>query len=368
MTQQLMIPAADTRLHAVDAPGGTPALLFLSGGFGTAQNWSRVIRCLDEKYRTVRFDARARGKSGRSADYSVQAAVDDIGRVIDATGIERPILVGWSHGATIAVRYAARHPGRVGGLVPIDGAYPIAMFDEAGKQKVRTQFRRLGWIMRVLAALGRSARMSPAESADIVIEMDAINGELGSDFAALECPTEFVVGTGAHSGATEDEMRTVRAAVAYEKMHELCQRAAEFPPVTDTDRFIVAVLTGAAAELDGDYERANDLLARSIEIATCLDDAHCLIWVSAGAGRAGNWGDGLPYALRAVRLAREHALVSTLPYALEAQASQLIGQGQFDLAFRLGRRRQTPRTRPRAAMDRDLEPDRSRLGRCGPRP
>ena len=95
----------------------------------------------------------------------------------------------------------------------IDGAYPIAMLDGAGKQKVRTQFRRLGWLMRILAAFGRSARMSPAESADVVIEMDAVNGELGSDFAALECPTVFIVGTGAHSGATEDEMRTARAAV-----------------------------------------------------------------------------------------------------------------------------------------------------------
>jgi hypothetical protein len=49
----------------------------------------------------------------------------------------------------------------VGGLVLIDGAYPIAMFDEAGEQKVRKQFRRPGWIMRILAALDRSARMSP---------------------------------------------------------------------------------------------------------------------------------------------------------------------------------------------------------------
>jgi pimeloyl-ACP methyl ester carboxylesterase len=62
------------------------------------------------------------------------------------------------------VRYAAQHPERVAGLVLIDGAYPIAMFDEAGKQKVRAQFHRLGWIMRILAALGRSARMSPAEA------------------------------------------------------------------------------------------------------------------------------------------------------------------------------------------------------------
>ena len=65
-----------------------------------------------------------------------------------------------------------------------------------------------------MAALGRSARMSPAESADVVIEMDAVNGELGPDFAALACPTVFVVGTGGHSGATEEEMRTVRAAAA----------------------------------------------------------------------------------------------------------------------------------------------------------
>jgi pimeloyl-ACP methyl ester carboxylesterase len=214
MSRELMIRAADTRLYAVDDPGGTPALLFLSGGFGTVQNWSRVIRLLDGKYRMVRFDARARGKSDRSADYSLQAGVDDIGRVIDATGIERPILVGWSQGATLAVRWAAQNPGRVGGLVLVDGAYPITMFDEARKEKVRTQFRRLGWLMRIASVFGRSARMSPAESADVVIEMDAVNGELGPDFAALDCRTVFVVGTGAHSGATEEEMRTVRAAVA----------------------------------------------------------------------------------------------------------------------------------------------------------
>jgi pimeloyl-ACP methyl ester carboxylesterase len=212
MSRKLMIPTGDTQLYAVDIPGGAPPLLFLSGGFGTVQNWNRVIQHLAGKYRTVRFDARARGKSGTSADYSVQAAVDDVGRVIEATGIDRPILVGWSLGATIAVRFAAHDPEQVGGLVLIDGAYPIAMFDEAGKEKVRTQFRRLGWIMRILAALGRSARMSPAESAAVVIDMDAANGELRPAFAALECPTVFVVGTGAHSGATEEEMRTVRAA------------------------------------------------------------------------------------------------------------------------------------------------------------
>jgi pimeloyl-ACP methyl ester carboxylesterase len=208
-----MVRAADTRLYAIDDPGGSPPVLFLSGGFGTVRNWNGVLERLGGKYRTVRFDARARGRSGASSDYSVAAAVDDVGRVIEATRLARPVLVGWSYGATVAVRFAAQHPDAVRGLVLVDGAYPIAMFDEDGKERVRVQFRRLGWLMRIAAMFGRSARMSPAESAEAVIEMDAVNGTLGADFEGLRCPAVFVVGTGAHSGATEEEMRTVRAAV-----------------------------------------------------------------------------------------------------------------------------------------------------------
>jgi pimeloyl-ACP methyl ester carboxylesterase len=214
MSKQLTVPTADTQLHVLDDAGAPPPLVFLSGGFGTVQSWRRVLHQLAGRHRAIRFDARARGKSGTSADYSVEGAVDDVRRVIEATGADRPVVIGWSYGATIAVRFAAQHPTQVRGLVLVDGAYPIAMFDAAGKEKVRAQFRKLGWIMRILAALGRSARMSPAESAEVVIEMDAVNGALGPDFASLACPTVFVVGTGGHSGATDEEMRTVRAAAA----------------------------------------------------------------------------------------------------------------------------------------------------------
>ena len=65
MSRQLMIPAADTQLYAVDTPGGTPPLLFLSGGFGNVKNWDQVIRRLAQKYRAVRFDARAGSRGPR---------------------------------------------------------------------------------------------------------------------------------------------------------------------------------------------------------------------------------------------------------------------------------------------------------------
>jgi pimeloyl-ACP methyl ester carboxylesterase len=213
VTRELRIPTPDSELFVVDTQSGAPPLVFLNGAFATLQTWNRVLERLGPRFRGIRFDARGRGKSSPSADYSVQSAVDDVGRVVAATEVERPVVVGWSHGATLAVRYAAQHPEQVAGLVLVDGAYPVVMLDEAGQEKVRAQFRRLGWLMRIMAVFGRSTRMTPAESAAVVIGMDAVNGELVGDFAALRCPSVFVVGTGGHAGASADEMRRSRAAV-----------------------------------------------------------------------------------------------------------------------------------------------------------
>ena len=118
-----------------------------------------------------------------------------------------------------------------------------------------------------------------------------------------------------------------------DRLASICRLASEFQPATDVDRFIVVLMTAGAAELEGDFERAECLSAEAIELVARLDDARCLIWASTTAGRAGAQGDGLTFANRAVRVARERALVSTLPYALQAQAAQLFGLSRFDLVY-----------------------------------
>ncbi len=115
----------------------------------------------------------------------------------------------------------------------------------------------------------------------------------------------------------------------HEQADVLCRRAADFPPTSDFDRLIVAVLTAEYA----DHVRAAELTAEATEIAERLHDARCLIWVAGAAGRTGDWGDGLPYASRAVQIARERGFLATLPNALQAYASQLVGCARFDLAY-----------------------------------
>jgi DNA-binding CsgD family transcriptional regulator len=114
-------------------------------------------------------------------------------------------------------------------------------------------------------------------------------------------------------------------------------RAGAIEPNSEIDRFRVAALTGMAAELAGDHERAAPLLDEAIRRAEPLEDPRALVWASListmGARGGGAFRDGLPHATRAVKVARERGLLSILPLALWTQATALVEQGRFKLAY-----------------------------------
>jgi DNA-binding CsgD family transcriptional regulator/tetratricopeptide (TPR) repeat protein len=110
-------------------------------------------------------------------------------------------------------------------------------------------------------------------------------------------------------------------------------RASGIEPRSGTDRFRVAALGGVAAALAGDHERAAPLLREATQRAEELDDPHALIWAARAAAIGNTPRDTLPYAARAVTIARERAVLSVLPVLLSHQASGLIGHGRFKLAY-----------------------------------
>src|SRR5262245_7282543 len=119
----------------------------------------------------------------------------------------------------------------------------------------------------------------------------------------------------------------------YDQLAELCELAAEVHPANAADLFIATVVAAIAAELAGDCGRCSTLCSDAIACAERLDDPVSLIWAASAAGRVGIWGDGLAYANRAVSITRERGLLTILPHALCAQAEQLLGQSEFDLAY-----------------------------------
>ena len=213
MNSHLTVHTGAARIHCTIGAGTGPAVLFLNGAFSTRRDWKRVLRALSPDLHTVTFDARGRGRSADSPDYSFSGALEDVGSVIEATRLVRPVLVGWSHGATLALRHAATHPGEVAGVVLVDGAFPVRVFHEKAQERVRRQYRLLHVPMRILGSMRLLARMTHHEAANVVIELDEIDAGLLPDYRDLTCPALFVVGSGPHKGSPAEEMRTMRSAV-----------------------------------------------------------------------------------------------------------------------------------------------------------
>jgi len=76
------------------------------------------IEALASQYQLVRYDARGIGLSQREVDeVSTATRLIDLEAVIDAAGIDKCILMGFSEGGTTAIEYAAKHPDRVSHLI-----------------------------------------------------------------------------------------------------------------------------------------------------------------------------------------------------------------------------------------------------------
>ncbi len=111
------------RIHYRDEGAG-PAVLLLHGNFSSLLGWDPWVAALKDKYRVVRFDITAFGLTGPdpSGNYSDERTLLLTEKLVDAVGLKRFVIAGNSLGGNIAVRYTAKHPGRVDRLILLNPA------------------------------------------------------------------------------------------------------------------------------------------------------------------------------------------------------------------------------------------------------
>jgi pimeloyl-ACP methyl ester carboxylesterase len=81
-------------------------------------SFSRVLPLLPEEYHVFALDLRGHGESDRpTGGYRMDAMATDVLAFMDATGLQRAVIVGHSMGSVIAQQVALAAPGRVSGLV-----------------------------------------------------------------------------------------------------------------------------------------------------------------------------------------------------------------------------------------------------------
>ena len=104
-----------------------PPVLLLHGLSSNARYWDRLARELRGRH-LVAIDQRGHGLTGRppkapdpSTGYAMEQLIDDAVFVIQELGLQSPVVVGHSWGATVALELVGTRPGFASGLVFIDG-------------------------------------------------------------------------------------------------------------------------------------------------------------------------------------------------------------------------------------------------------
>jgi len=98
--------------------GAAPSVVFLNGLTQSTQHWTSQVRRFAGEFRVVTYDARGQGRSDLGdSPPTLDRHVVDLAGLLDAVDASRAHLVGFSHGARIALGFAARRPDRLRRLV-----------------------------------------------------------------------------------------------------------------------------------------------------------------------------------------------------------------------------------------------------------
>ncbi|CAI8040358.1 Soluble epoxide hydrolase [Geodia barretti] len=110
------------RMHVRNWGGEGRPVVLLHGLASTCRIWDLTAPVLARDFSVIAVDQRGHGDSGKSeSGYDFASVGNDVAAMLEGRGIERPVLVGHSWGADVALELAVAHPGLLQGIVFVDG-------------------------------------------------------------------------------------------------------------------------------------------------------------------------------------------------------------------------------------------------------
>lgn len=135
--------------------GNGQTLVFIHGLFMNHNSWRHVTALLRKDYQIISYDLRGHGGSPRgNHPVTIEQLVQDLRCFLTGLGIEKPILVGYSVGAVVALQYAIEYPDTLSALV-CSGAFTSSLRHVIGMDlrlsKIASKLRLKGLLANVIA-------------------------------------------------------------------------------------------------------------------------------------------------------------------------------------------------------------------------
>jgi len=278
-TNSRSLRAKDGTRIAWDRIGDGPALVFANGFTTSNFFWKRVIPPLAQRHTCVTWDYKGHGNSQPArtrAGTRMEAAVDDLRRVMDAAGLEHATLVGFSMGCQVVLEAWRHIPQRIDALVATLGPYR-AMLDTVFHPRIGGTIH---WLMR--HAGDRTAPLALRAMSAIVLQpwsyragqrLDMVGPaapredirEYVEHFATLDAITVRDMGLHAAAHTAGDLLHTIRVPVLI-----ISGENDVFAPAFLGDDMYAAIPNSDLVHLPGGTHTSlfehPDVIIRSIEI------------------------------------------------------------------------------------------------------
>jgi len=101
-----------------DVQGEGDPLALIGGSSLVHRQWDFMAPILRDHFKVILFDQRGAGLSDRRpSGISLEGWVDDLRRILDTLGVAKTDILSTSNGSLVAIRFAARYPGRVNAFI-----------------------------------------------------------------------------------------------------------------------------------------------------------------------------------------------------------------------------------------------------------
>jgi pimeloyl-ACP methyl ester carboxylesterase len=115
--------------------GAGPPVILLHPGAASSDIWGYQVPALvADHHRVIVIDSRGHGRSSRAGRLGYELMESDVIAVMDAAGLDKADVVGWSDGAIVGLIMAMKHPDRVrrvfafGADMDVGGLNPLGVF------------------------------------------------------------------------------------------------------------------------------------------------------------------------------------------------------------------------------------------------
>lgn len=169
----------DIELYYQEKGTGEP-FIFLHGNGENSSYFGNQINYFQRKYRVIALDTRGHGKSPRGdAPFTIEQFSCDLYDFMNAHQIPSAIILGFSDGANIAMKFAMKHPNMVKALILNGGN-----LNPKGVKRIT---------MPTLVICGTNDMIKESHTKEIAENLpDATLTILkGTHFIANKCPAEF---------------------------------------------------------------------------------------------------------------------------------------------------------------------------------